>query len=85
MSRIVVDIQMGAMEQKVYTYSDEGTILEKAYCSIDNLTDVVKAMQNKFSATQVDLIGNTEYLSKFKNGLKTNFDFTDVDIDIIGR
>lgn len=85
MSRIVVDFQPFAIEQKVYTYSDEGTIIEKAYCSIDEVTDTVKAMQNKFSAKEVDLIGNSDYLTKFKNGLKTNFDFTDVNINIIGR
>lgn len=85
MSRIVVDFQPFAIEQKIYTYSDEGTILEKAYCSVDEVTDVVKAMQSKFSATKIDLIGNTDYLTKFKNGLKTNFGFSDVDINIIGR
>lgn len=85
MSKIVVEFQLGIKEQKIYTYSDEGTILEKAYCTTDTITDAVKAMQNKFSATEVDLIGSTAYLTKFKNNLKTDYSFNNVNINIIGR
>lgn len=79
MVRIIADFQPFARDQKITVYSD-GNIIEEVKVTIDNVTNSLKGLRNKYEAVEIDLIGNSGYLSKFQKELNSDFSSTKVNI-----
>ena len=79
MVRIIADFQPFARDQKITVYSD-GNIIEEVKVTIDSVTNSLKGLRNKYEAAEIDLIGNSGYLSKFQKELNSDFSSTKVNI-----
>lgn len=83
MTNIAINFQPFLKNQTIYTYSD-GNLIEETSVTIDEMPAAVSALSNKFGADEIDLIGNQDYLARFKAELSTKFN-NNVNINIIGR
>lgn len=79
MIQIVADLQPFQVAQKISVYQDNEEI-ETISSTIENLIPAIKGVKNKYSADSINLIGNTQYLTKFQKDLSTDFDITKINI-----
>lgn len=83
MTSIAVNFQPFMMNQKVYAYSD-GHIVEEMDVPLDDVNNAVNTLSTKFNADEINLIGNQDYLERFKAEMSTKFS-NNVNINIISK
>lgn len=82
MIQVVADIRHFTLMQNLIVYSD-GDIIETVMAPLENVVDSIYGLTSKYSATEVKMIGNKDYLKKFKEDLGTKF--SNLNIEIIER
>ena len=83
MNHIVVDFRPFVMSQNVMVYIN-GECKEVVGASLDDVVQVVNALCSKYNINQVDMCGNTDFLSKYKKELMTT-QYGNINVDIIER
>lgn len=79
MVQIITNFNLFTEKQKVLVYSN-GDIIDDVDVNIDDLVNVIKGFKNKYGAEDITLIGDNNYLSKFKRDLSTDFSATKINI-----
>lgn len=83
MTNITINFQPFLNHQIIYAYVD-GAIVDEVAIPLADMPKAVKAMATKYNATEINMIGNQDYLSRFKAEMATDFS-NDININIIGR
>ena len=84
MTNIIVNIKPFDVNQDILVYSD-GALIQETKATMDNLSSIVKSISTKFSASEINLIGNQDYLSHLKAEIGSNFERNEVNINIISH
>lgn len=84
MGHIIVNFQPFVVEQEILVYTN-GECVYQAKVEIDRVPSVVKGLKNKFNIDKIDLCGNSQYLSRFKAELGSEFDNDETEITIYQR
>lgn len=79
MVQIVANFQPFTMSQQILVY-EGNNIIDSLSVDSDDVINVIKGLKNKYSADEINLVGNTDYLSKFQKDLSTDFDMTKIKI-----
>lgn len=83
MTNITVNFQPFLRNQMIYAYKD-GNIVEDVSVPIEEISSAVTNLSKKYNANEINLIGNQDYLARFKAEMGTKFT-EGVNINIIGR
>ena len=79
MVQIITNFNLFTEKQKVLVYSN-GDIIDDVDVNVDDLVNVIKGFKNKYGAEDITLIGDNNYLSKFKRDLSIDFSATKINI-----
>lgn len=72
MTSIAVNFQPFLKNQKIYAYAD-GNIVEEMEVALEDVDNAVQVLSSKFNANEINLIGNQDYLERFKTEMSTKF------------
>lgn len=79
MVQIVANFQPFTMSQQILVY-EGNNIIDSFSVDSNDVINTIKGLKNKYNADEINLVGNTDYLSKFQKDLSTDFDMTKIKI-----
>lgn len=79
MDKIIVISNMFDKEQSIAVYKNN-LLITTISTPIDEMVDTVKGLLSQYSLSSVDLVGNKDFLEKYKNAFNTDFNHINVSI-----
>lgn len=79
MVQIVANFQPFTMSQQILVY-EGNNIIDSFSVDSNDVINTIKGLKNKYNADEINLVGNTDYLSKFQKDLSIDFDMTKIKI-----
>lgn len=84
MDKIIVLFNIGDYDQTIAIYK-RGIGVELQSAPTDSLVDTIIGFCKEYSINDIDLVGNTAYLEKYKKDFFTKYDCKDLNINIVSR
>lgn len=84
MGNIIVNFKPFISEQEILVYID-GACVKQKRVKIEDVTNVVYGLKSNYVIDVINLVGNKDYVSKFKAELMTKFEKDNVEINIVER
>lgn len=82
MTKIIVINNMFDKDQNILVYKDN-QMITSVNAELDELVDVVKSLASQYSIRTIDLVGNENFLTQFKNNFLS--EFNQYTVNIISR
>ena len=82
MTKIIVINNMFDKDQNILVYKDN-QMITSVNAELDELVDVVKSLASQYSIRTIDLVGNENFLTQFKNNFSS--EFNQYTVNIISR
>ena len=82
MTKIIVINNMFDKDQNILVYKDN-QMITSVNAALDELVDVVKSLASQYSIHTIDLVGNENFLTQFKNNFLS--EFNQYTVNIISR
>ena len=82
MTKIIVINNMFDKDQNILVYKNN-QMITSVNAELDELVDVVKSLASQYSIRTIDLVGNENFLTQFKNNFSS--EFNQYTINIIPR
>lgn len=82
MTKIIVINNMFDKDQNILVYKDN-QMITSINAELDELVDVVKSLASQYSIRTIDLVGNENFLTQFKNNFSS--EFNQYTVNIISR
>ena len=82
MTKILVINNMFDKDQNILVYKDN-QMITSVNAELDELVDVVKSLASQYSIRTIDLVGNENFLTQFKNNFSS--EFNQYTVNIISR
>lgn len=82
MTKIIVINNMFDKDQNILVYKDN-QMITSVNAELDELVDVVKLLASQYSIRTIDLVGNENFLTQFKNNFLS--EFNQYTVNIISR
>ena len=82
MTKIIVINNMFDKDQNILVYKDN-QMITSVNAGLDELVDVVKSLASQYSIRTIDLVGNENFLTQFKNNFLS--EFNQYTVNIISR
>ena len=82
MTKIIVINNMFDKNQNILVYKDN-QMITSVNAELDELVDVVKSLASQYSIRTIDLVGNENFLTQFKNNFSS--EFNQYTVNIISR
>lgn len=79
MTKIIVINNMFDKDQNILVYKDN-QMITSVNAELDKLVDVVKSLASQYSIRTIDLVGNENFLTQFKNNFSSEFNQYTVNI-----
>lgn len=79
MTKIIVINNMFDKDQNILVYKDN-QMITSVNAELDELVDVVKSLASQYSIRTIDLVGNENFLTQFKNNFLSEFNQYTVNI-----
>ena len=79
MTKIIVINNMFDKDQNILVYKDN-QMITSVNAELDELVDVVKSLASQYSIRTIDLVGNENFLTQFKNNFSSEFNQYTVNI-----
>ena len=79
MTKIIVINNMFDKDQNILVYKDN-QMITSVNAELDELVDVVKSLASQYSIHTIDLVGNENFLTQFKNNFLSEFNQYTVNI-----
>ena len=84
MDNIIVAYQPFVKTQNIFVYKDNAMV-ETLTVDFDKVNDTVAGLAKKYCIHDISLVGNQDYLSRFKAELNTKFEETGFNIRITNK
>ena len=81
-TKIIVINNMFDKDQNILVYKDN-QMITSVNAELDELVDVVKSLASQYSIRTIDLVGNENFLTQFKNNFLS--EFNQYTVNIISR
>lgn len=82
MTKIIIINNMFDKDQNILVYKDN-QMITSVNAELDELVDVVKSLASQYSIRTIDLVGNENFLTQFKNNFSS--EFNQYTVNIISR
>ena len=79
MTKSIVINNMFDKDQNILVYKDN-QMITSVNAKLDELVDVVKSLASQYSIRTIDLVGNENFLTQFKNNFSSEFNQYTVNI-----
>ena len=79
MTKVIVINNMFDKDQNILVYKDN-QMITSVNAKLDELVDVVKSLASQYSIRTIDLVGNENFLTQFKNNFSSEFNQYTVNI-----
>ena len=79
MTKIIVINNMFDKDQNILVYKDN-QMITSVNAELDELVDVIKSLASQYSIRTIDLVGNENFLTQFKNNFSSEFNQYTVNI-----